>query len=84
MVQLSYLYMTTQKTIALTIWTLVSKVMSLLFSMPSRLVTVFLPTEGGNSKPLQYSCCKNSINSMESILSYLKIEGGNPEETDKM
>ena len=33
MVQLSYLYMTTGETIALTIWTLVSKVMSLLFNM---------------------------------------------------
>ena len=43
MVQLSYLYMTTQKTIALTIWTLVSKVMSLLFNMLSRFVSAFLP-----------------------------------------
>ena len=76
--------MTTYKTIALTIWTLVSKVMSLLFNMLSRLVTVFLSTEGGKSKPLQYFCCKNSMNSMKSILSYLEIEGGNPEETDKM
>ena len=38
MVQLSHLYMTTGKTIALTIWTFVSKVMSLLFNMPSRFV----------------------------------------------
>ena len=38
MVQLSHLYMTTVKTIALTIWTFVSKVMSLLFNMLSRLV----------------------------------------------
>ena len=35
MVQLSHLYMTTGKTIALTIWTLVSKVMSLFFNMLS-------------------------------------------------
>ena len=42
-VQLSYLYMTTGKTIALTRWTLVSKVMSLLFNMLSRLVIGFLP-----------------------------------------
>ena len=34
--------MTTGKTIALTIWTLVSKVMSLLFNMLSRLVIAFL------------------------------------------
>ena len=43
MVQLSHLYMTTGKTIALTIWTFVGKVMSLLFNMLSRLVTAFLP-----------------------------------------
>ena len=42
-VQLSYPYMTTGKTIALTRWTLVSKVMSLLFNMLSRLVITFLP-----------------------------------------
>ena len=42
MVQLSHPYMTTGKTIALTRWTLVGKVMSLLFNMPSRLVIAFL------------------------------------------
>ena len=42
-VQLSHLYMTTGKTIALTRWTFVSKVMSLLFNMLSRLVIAFLP-----------------------------------------
>ena len=36
-------YMTTGKTIALTRWTFVSKVMSLLFNMLSRLVITFLP-----------------------------------------
>ena len=41
-VQLSHLYMTTGKTIALTIWTFVSKVMSLLFNMLSRFVIAFL------------------------------------------
>ena len=40
--QLSYLYMTTGKTIALTRWTFVDKVMSLLFNMLSRLVITFL------------------------------------------
>ena len=44
-VQLSYPYMTTGKTIALTRWTFVSKVMSLLFNMLSRLVIAFLPRE---------------------------------------
>ena len=43
MVQLSHPYMTTGKTIALTRWTCVGKVMSLLFNMLSRLVTAFLP-----------------------------------------
>ena len=42
-VQLSHPYMTTGKTIALTRWTFVDKVMSLLFNMLSRLVTTFLP-----------------------------------------
>ena len=43
MVQLSYPYMTTGITIALTRWTYVGKVMSLLFNMLSRLVIAFLP-----------------------------------------
>ena len=42
-VQLSHLYMTTGKTIALTRWTFVGKVMSLLFYMLSWLVIAFLP-----------------------------------------
>ena len=42
-VQLSHPYMTTGKTIALTRWNFVSKVMSLLFNMLSRLVITFLP-----------------------------------------
>ena len=42
-VQLSHPYMTPGKTIALTRWTFVGKVMSLLFNMLSRLVIAFLP-----------------------------------------
>ena len=42
-VQLSHPYMTTGKTLALTRWTFVGKVMSLLFNMLSRLVITFLP-----------------------------------------
>ena len=42
-VQLSHQYMTTGKTIALTRWTFVGKVMSLLFKMLSRVVITFLP-----------------------------------------
>ena len=43
MVQLSHPYMTTGKTIALTLWTFVGKVMSLLFNTLSRFVIAFLP-----------------------------------------
>jgi len=42
-IQLSHPYVTTRKTIALTRWTFVDKVMSLLFNMLSRLVITFLP-----------------------------------------
>ena len=51
-VQLSHPYMTTAKTIALTRWTFVSKVMSLLSNMLSILVITFLP----RSKHLLTSC----------------------------
>ena len=52
-VQLSHPYMTTGKTIALTRWTFVSKVMSLLFNMLSRLVIAFLPK---SKHLLTYGC----------------------------
>ena len=42
-VQLSHPYMTTGKTISLTIWTFVRKVISLLFNMSSRFIIAFLP-----------------------------------------
>ena len=51
-VQLSHPYMTTGKTIVLTRWDLIGKVMSLLFNMLSRLVITFLP----RSKRLLISC----------------------------
>ena len=51
-VQLSHLYMTTGKSIALTMWTFVSKIMSLLLNTLSRCVVAFLPT----SKYLLISC----------------------------
>ena len=56
MVQLSHPYMATGEIIALTKWILVSKVMSLLFNMPSRLVI-----GEGNGTPLQYSCLENPM-----------------------
>ena len=46
-VQLSHPYMTTGKTIALTRWTFIGKVMSLLLNMLSRLVITFLPRSKG-------------------------------------
>ena len=55
-VQLSHPYMTTGKTIALTRWTFVGKVMSLLFNMLSKLVI-----GEGSGIPLQYSCLENPI-----------------------
>ena len=42
-VQLLYLYITTEKTIVLTIWTFIGKVTALLFNTMSRFVTAFLP-----------------------------------------
>ena len=50
-VQLSHAYMTTLKTTALTRWTFICNVMSLLFNMLSRLAI-----GEGNGTPLQYSC----------------------------
>ena len=47
MVQLSHPYMTTEKTLALTIWTLVGKVMSLLLNMLSMLVIIVFPRSKG-------------------------------------
>ena len=58
-VQLSHPYMTTGKIIALTKWTFVGKVMSLLFNMLSRLVIAFLP----RSKCLLISCCSYHLQS---------------------
>ena len=59
MVQLSHPYMTTGKTIAFTIWTFVSKVMSLIFNMLSRFLIAFLPREGSYRK-LQRRYTKHS------------------------
>ena len=55
-VQLSHLYMTTGKTIALTRWTFLGKVMSLLFNMLSRFIIAFLP----RSKYLLILCLQSS------------------------
>ena len=55
-VQLSYPYITTGKTIALTRRTIVGKVISLLFNMLSRLII-----GEGNINPLQFSCLENRM-----------------------
>ena len=57
MVLLSHPYMTTGKTIALTRWAFVGKVISLLLNMLSKLIINFLP----RSKCLLISCCKNTL-----------------------
>ena len=62
-VQLSHSYMMTGKTIALTRWTFVGKVMSLLFIMLSRLVITFLHVSLPNSSPFS--------NQFSSYISYL-------------
>ena len=56
-VQLSHPYMTTGKTLALTKWTFVGKVMSLLFNMLSRWVITFLP----KSKHLLFHGCNHHL-----------------------
>ena len=56
-VQLSHPYMTTGKTIALTICTFVGKVMSLFFNMLSRFVITFLP----RSKHLKFHGCSHQL-----------------------
>ena len=75
-VQLSHPYMTTGKTIALTRWSFVGKVMSLLLNMLSRLVITFLP----RSKRLLISwlgCryfCRVSLSSFSHMLSYYLLD----------
>ena len=56
-VQVSHPYMTTGKTIALALWTFVSKVMSLLLNMLSRFIIVFLP----RSKHLLFHGCSHHL-----------------------
>ena len=68
MVQLTHPYMTTGKTIALTIWTFVGKVIYLLFNMLSRFATAFFP----RSKRLLISWLQSSS---AVILESKKIKG---------
>ena len=56
MVQLSHPYMTTGKTIALTIWTFAGKVMSLIFNTLSRFVIACLPRSKESESEVAQSC----------------------------
>ena len=55
-VQLSHPYMTNEKTIALTVWTFVGKVMSLLINTLFRLVIAFLPR---SKSPSEVTICSD-------------------------
>ena len=74
MAQLSYPYMTTKETVALTIWTFVGKVISLHFKTPSRFVIAFLP----RSKCLLISCLQSpSAVILEAKIIRVKETSGN-------
>ena len=57
MVQLSHPYMTNRKTIALTLWTFVGKVISLLYNILSRLIRAFFP----RNKHLLFHGCSHCL-----------------------
>ena len=63
-VQLSHPYMTSGKRIALTRWTFVDKIMSLLFNMLSRLVITFLPSLYSQKKQDQELTVAQIMNSL--------------------
>ena len=59
-VQMSHPYMTTEKYIALTKWTFVGRVMSLLFNMLSRLIIAFLPRSVSFDSVAAVTFCSDS------------------------
>ena len=82
MVQLSHQYMTTEKTIALTGWTFVGKIMSLFFNMLSRLVHLKEISPGCSLEGLMlklklqyFGHLMQTANSFEKTLMLRKIEG---------
>ena len=79
MVQLSHPYMTTGKTIILTRWTFVGKVMSLLLNMLSRLVITFLPRS--SSVQFSLSVVSNSLRPMNHSMPGLPVHHQLPEFT---
>ena len=78
MVQLTHLYMTTGKTIALTTQTFVRKVMSLIFNMLSRFVIAFLPRSKCSVRTLSYNSSllpsSHSSTIPKNLLKYIKDE----------
>ena len=79
-VQVSHPYMTTGKTIALTRWTFVDKVMSLFFNMLSRLVIAFLPIDNAyfSIETQMFQCnsgagCKNMFISWHNLSAWSSI-----------
>ena len=72
MVQFSHPYMTTGKTIALTRWNFISKVMSLLFNMLSRLVITFLSNGIKESCPSLHGGEKGGEQAQEKESSFYK------------
>ena len=69
MVQLSHPYMTTGKTIALTMWTFVSKLLSLLFNTLSRCVIVFFQEQASFNFMAAISIC-NDFGAQENKVSH--------------
>ena len=74
MVELSHLYMTTGKSTALTLRTFVSKVMSLLSNMLSRLVTAFLP--GSRHQARVSKCVCVDLMRRRALLGTQELPGG--------
>ena len=72
-VKLSHPYMSTRKTIALTRWNFVGKVISLLFNIQSRLVITFLP-----SSSVQFSCSVMSKSLRPHALQHVRLPCQSP------
>ena len=79
MVQLSHLYMTTGKTIDLTIWLFVGKMMSLLFNMLSRFVREELPRVQGQGWWPRVPGC-DSVGAVERSYPMSEVRGSGREE----
>ena len=76
MVQLSHLYMTTGKTVALTIWTFVGKVMPLLFNMLFGFVIAFLPWSKLVLAIIRVMRCDPDCKSLEREVNFPGQHGG--------